>query len=214
MSFEWDNENSFVFLLEDGSPWGYLIQPALPPTGWNEEGYVFAQVAVNDFSASCFDRETGEPKNMEYCDPLMGDRVERRGRLEQSAQAVILDMLRSLYFFQESDERLPIDEVLQVEQPAANLTIQSPLTVKGRARGYWYQEATFSISLQDRDYNTIAHTNAKAQGNWMTEDFVPFEATLEFDAPDGKRGYLLFEKANPSGLPENERQYRLPVIFE
>ena len=54
----------------------------------------------------------------------------------------------------------------------------------------------------------------------MTEDFVPFSATLEFTSPYPgkgqdfmKRGSLILKKDNPSGLPENDDALEIPIQF-
>ncbi|MCB9289406.1 MAG: hypothetical protein H6560_18995 [Lewinellaceae bacterium] len=110
-------------------------------------------------------------------------------------------------------EKERIGNLLKVEKPLPNQNVASPLGIEGRARGYWFFEGSFPVTLLDKDYKTLATGNAEAQGNWMTEDFVPFRLTLEFESPGDERGYLRFEKANPSGLPENDREFRFPVIF-
>lgn len=91
--------------------------------------------------------------------------------------------------------------------------VRSPLTVRGEAVGTWFFEASFPIRLIDRNGHEIAVTPAQAQGEWMTTDFVPFEATLTFDAPEEGGGYLILEKDNPSGLPEHAADYRFPISF-
>ena len=40
-----------------------------------------------------------------------------------------------------------------------------------------------------------------------------FEAVFEFSAPAANRGNLILEKDNPSGLPANADQLRVPIIF-
>ena len=47
----------------------------------------------------------------------------------------------------------------------------------------------------------------------MTENFVPFRTELEFRTPTTERGTLVLEKDNPSGLPENSDELRIPVRF-
>lgn len=106
-----------------------------------------------------------------------------------------------------------LDNLIRVTQPTPNSEVSSPLAIEGSARGYWYFEADFPVRLEDYRGNVLARGVASAQGKWMTEDFVPFTAELRFDAPDDERGYLVFERANPSGLPENDRAFRLPVLF-
>ena len=59
--------------------------------------------------------------------------------------------------------------------------------------------------VQDTDGNVIAQGHAEAQSNWMTEDFVPYIATLTFVVPAGVTdGVLYLRKDNPSGLPAND----------
>lgn len=92
--------------------------------------------------------------------------------------------------------------------------VQSPLTVTGRARGNWYFEADFPVKLLDANGSILAQAPAQAQGNWMTTEYVPFSATLNFSKPSGSTGTLVLEKNNPSGLPENADELRIPVKFQ
>lgn len=47
----------------------------------------------------------------------------------------------------------------------------------------------------------------------MTEDFVPFMVSLAFDAPSTATGTLVLKRDNPSGLPQNDDEVRVPVRF-
>ncbi|MDP3995974.1 MAG: Gmad2 immunoglobulin-like domain-containing protein [bacterium] len=105
-------------------------------------------------------------------------------------------------------------DLIKVENLKPNQTITSPLIIKGEARGYWFFEASFPVKLLDDKENLIALQVATAQSEWMTEDFVPFEAVVEFEAPVAGKGILVFEKDNPSGLPENADELRIPVSFD
>ncbi len=101
-----------------------------------------------------------------------------------------------------------------VTSPQANSSITSPLTITGEAVGNWYFEASFPIKLVDEDGNILASTIATAQGDWMTTDLVPFEATMVFNTTGPLDAELLFEKDNPSGLPENAGEYSVPVNIQ
>ena len=112
-----------------------------------------------------------------------------------------------------------IPDLILIESPAPESKIISPLEIKGEARGTWYFEASFPIILTDWDGKIIAQGHATAQDSWMTEDFVPFMATLNFENPSweadfSKRGSLIFKKDNPSGLPEFNNAYEMTVWFE
>lgn len=107
----------------------------------------------------------------------------------------------------------PKEDLIRIFSHLPNTEIQSPLLIKGEARGTWFFEASFPIHLYDADGKEIAVAIAQAKDNWMTEDFIPFEATLTFQAPKTSGGTLVFEKDNPSGLPENSDELRVPVRF-
>lgn len=209
----YDPEESYVLQLESGAVWAYLIHPAQTPANWSDEGYLFAQIAVDDFQAQCYAAENGEPIPMRRCNPMKGDRVERRGKLRQPDRQIIEQTLAALSFFSPSEEKTPISDLIQVETPLPNQDIRSPLTIRGKARGQWYFEGDFPVRLMDKNGKKLATGIARANGQWMTRDFVPFELSLEFDAPETERGYLLFEKSNASGKPEHDRHFRLPVLF-
>jgi len=107
----------------------------------------------------------------------------------------------------------PKENLILVETPKANEMISSPLIVGGKARGFWFFEATFPIKLFDENGELLASAIAQAQSDWMTEDFVPFSAELKFGHPKTERGTLVLEKDNPSGLPESADELRIPVMF-
>jgi len=97
--------------------------------------------------------------------------------------------------------------------------VSSPLTITGEARGYWFFEASFPVILTDWDGRIIAQHYATADGEWMTEEFVPFETTIEFETPESwggpvNRGTLILKRDNPSGLPEHDAALEIPVVFE
>lgn len=105
-------------------------------------------------------------------------------------------------------------DLIEVTGPANNAQITSPLTLTGRARGPWYFEASFPIELQDNNGAVITMVTAQAQGDWMTDNWVPFTASLTFPAqPAGSLGKIVFKRDNPSGLPENDMAVVVPVQF-
>jgi len=212
LQFGVKKEESSLFRLENGTEWAYYLRPLSPPMSWSKYGFIFAQIGVNNFTATCYDEQSGAEKPTENCDPMAGDQLVRAGEVKEREAKIIHHLLSSIQIGQ-MESQTPIRELIRVEKPLPNLDIESPYTIQGKAVGYWYNEGSFPVRLYDADENLLAEAVAKAQGNWMTEDFVTFEATLEFDAPDDERGTMVFERANPSGLPENSRQYSIPVIF-
>lgn len=109
------------------------------------------------------------------------------------------------------------DPMIVVDAPKPGAEISSPLKVTGKARGTWYFEASFPVQLTDASGKVIATVPAQAKGDWMTTEFVPFEATLTFSSlgvADGSKGTLILRKDNPSGLPEHDDSREIPVVFK
>lgn len=111
------------------------------------------------------------------------------------------------------------DEIV-LDNPPAGSYITSPLRITGEARGMWFFEADFTVLLVDWDGRIVAEHYVTADDDWMSEDFVPFSGELEFTSPYQpgdpdfmKRGTLILQKANPSGLPENDDALEIPVYF-
>ena len=104
-----------------------------------------------------------------------------------------------------------LDVVL--ENPKPNQEIASPLFIRGKARGTWYFEASFPAEILDNNGFLLGIVPVQALGDWMTENFVPFEATIPFSAPSTKNGVLVLIKDNPSGLSENDKEIKIPIVF-
>jgi hypothetical protein len=115
----------------------------------------------------------------------------------------------------------PKEDLIQVENLQANEVITSPLTINGKARGFWFFEASFPVKLYDENGELLATAIAQAKidqndqesAGWMTEDFVEFSAELNFELSKITKGTLVLEKDNPSGLPQNADELRIPVMF-
>lgn len=116
-------------------------------------------------------------------------------------------------FREDIGNELEKDNLIRVSNPRPNAIVTSPLTIRGMARGNWFFEANFPVKLYDGNGVELAWDIAQAQSDWMTTEFVPFEATLSFTMPTTTTGTLLLDKDNPSGLPENEDALRIPVQF-
>lgn len=103
-----------------------------------------------------------------------------------------------------------------VNTPIRGATITTPLMVTGSARGTWYFEGSFPIALADSNGNIIGSGQGVAQGDWMTNDFVPFTATIDFTLPTDtphQNGTLILKQDNPSGLPQHEDTLEIPIIL-
>lgn len=139
---------------------------------------------------------------------------------------VIVVVLIALRFLPENSQPAPVTnngnaaevaDRIVVTSPKPNETISNPLVITGEARGTWFFEASFPVVLyaENGPETGIGGTIATADGDWMTEDFVPFTATLNYSGTDiSGPGTLVLMRDNPSGLPENDAELRIPVIIE
>ncbi len=113
---------------------------------------------------------------------------------------------------------LPVSkaDLIRINSPRPNQIIQSPLTITGEARSPWFFESSFPVVLTNWDGLIIAQGIATAKSDWMTSEFVPFEAKLTFTVDKNtynNRGTLILRKDNPSGLPEHDNSLEIPVVF-
>jgi len=90
--------------------------------------------------------------------------------------------------------------------------VSSPIAIEGEAR-LWYFEASFPVRIEDGNGKLLGSRFAEAQGEWMTEEFVPFRAILPFSEPTSPTGTVILNKDNPSGLPEHDAEIRVLVRF-
>ncbi len=111
-------------------------------------------------------------------------------------------------------------DLVRLTQPVPLGLVESGIQISGSARGSWYFEGSFPIVLKNAAGDVLSQGIATAQSNWMTTEFVPFTATLEFTSPvpegiaaDVELGTLILQKDNPSGLPENDDRLEIPVRF-
>lgn len=202
--------DSKVYLLESGEAWAYFLRFKNPPGNWKKYGGIFVHFPVQNFEARCLD-SSGNQKLLENCDPMGEDEIRYSGNIDEEVKSQMMNILKS-FQFKVTDQK-PISDLIKIEKPLPSMDVSSPLAVKGKARGYWFFEASASIEIQNKDYNTLAKGHIQADEKWTTEDFVNFSGSIEFEAPDDERGYLVFYRANPSIKKENEREYRLPIIF-
>ncbi|MDA3802875.1 MAG: META domain-containing protein [Patescibacteria group bacterium] len=146
-----------------------------------------------------------------------------------------LDMVESFYIgedgnlflnLEDSEGVIEFQEKLVINQPEEGKQVSSPLEIKGEAIGTWFFEGSFVVILTDWDGKIIAEAPAQmtdTEETWMTEDLVSFTTTLEFENPVfedagvdhfSRRGILIFEKANPSGLLENTESIEKTISFK
>ena len=114
-------------------------------------------------------------------------------------------------FVEDIGNTLDKADLISIESPRPGEVISSPLTIVGQARGTWYFEASFPIVLRTLGGEVLVTGHAEALDEWMTNEFVPFKAVLEFGSIAEKDLILELKKDNPSGLPEHDDSVWIPV---
>lgn len=106
------------------------------------------------------------------------------------------------------------NDLIVVELPFPGAVTGKEFSVIGKARGFWFFEASFPIQVLDKYGKVLAQGIAQAQGEWMTEDFVPFKADIKIPESYIGTATLILHKDNPSGLPENDASISFPIVIE
>lgn len=101
-----------------------------------------------------------------------------------------------------------------VSSPLKGDSVGSPLTVTGIVPPGWMFEGSFGVKLFTDSDVLVTQTAAeeKIPGSWQSGEPIEFTARLTYTT-DAESGYILLEKANPSGLTENEGFHKLPILF-
>src|SRR3989338_3119651 len=79
-------------------------------------------------------------------------------------------------------------DLIRLNNPEPGQLVKSPLVVTGEARGTWYFEASFPVMIYDANGVELGVIPAQASGDWMTTEYVPFTAVLEFKKPTTETG--------------------------
>jgi hypothetical protein len=105
-------------------------------------------------------------------------------------------------------------DLIVVELPFPGAVTGKEFSVIGEARGTWFFEASFPVEVLDKDGKHLTTGIAQAQSEWMTEDFVPFQAELKVPESYIGKATLVLHKDNPSGLAEHEASISFPITIE
>jgi hypothetical protein len=108
------------------------------------------------------------------------------------------------------------DKHVEVGAPLADELVSSPARVAGNVTGGgWFFEASFPVKVVDADGTVLGQGQAQATPPeaWTSTGTVPFAATIAFTNPHSATGTVVLSKDNPSGLPQNDMSFKIPVRF-
>jgi hypothetical protein len=106
------------------------------------------------------------------------------------------------------------DDFILVESPLPGSVTGKEFLIVGEARGNWYFEASFPVTILDNDGKELVKTFATAQSEWMTTNFVNYRADIKVPEDYIGPATVVLHRDNPSGLPENDASISFPIIIE
>lgn len=102
---------------------------------------------------------------------------------------------------------------IQINSPKANEEVLSPLKITGTVKGDgWvgFEGQVGTVKLLDSRGTELATGTLTATTEWTTLP-TNFETNLNFQSVFAQNGTLVFRNENPSGLPEKNKEFVLPV---
>jgi len=105
-------------------------------------------------------------------------------------------------------------EEVVIDMPQIAQIVTSPMTIKGKALNTWFFEANIVIELRDENGKVLAQKGYLTPDDWMTPGYKTIDTTLSFKAPSTDYGELVIHNDNPSGLPQNDKEFKVPVRFK
>ncbi len=118
----------------------------------------------------------------------------------------------TVVFTENIGNELEKSNLIVAESPRPNAIVGNTIKLNGQARGPWYFEASFPVTVVDMQRNVLTSAIAQAQGDWMTENFVPFSSTVTIPSSFSGEAILILHKDNPSGDPTRDDQLEIPIF--
>ncbi|KND50325.1 MAG: hypothetical protein AB198_01980 [Parcubacteria bacterium C7867-003] len=100
-----------------------------------------------------------------------------------------------------------------VDMPFPGAVTGKEFEVRGKAAG-WYFEASFPVTVLDKDGKILFQGPATAQGDWMTAEFVPFKVTVKIPQTYIGPATLVLQNDNPSDMRELDQSISFPITIE
>jgi hypothetical protein len=177
----------------------------------------FGQLMLRYQSESALSGEliTHYVRSLPFSDEQIADISVSTYGEQSSAYATEVDIiLSSLTFTEVGSATGTPAERLTVTSPATGETVASPIMLVGEAPGDWFFEADAPVVVVNWDGLIIGESFVTAEDEWMTENLVPFSGTVEYEHTTdtySATGTVIFQRANPSGLPEYDAAVEVPV---
>lgn len=153
---------------------------------------------------------------MYYKNTLLNNKNVKKEILILIILVIIIVVLAGVLLLgQKKGETLPPETKsgIEVFLPKLNEDIFTPLEIIGTVNGNgWvgFEGQVGTVKLLDSESKELATGILEATTEW-TQLPVRFKTTLNFISLNMDAGTLVFNNENPSGLPQNNREFVLPV---
>lgn len=200
------------YVLQTGRPWATKAMFDVFPTSWNEAGFLFARLNIEE-EEMIYMRGDTEIAQHEF-DPFTGDHIERTGFVDTNMRTVQKNVLQSFRFLDDQNPEEPMKEkTIEVYTPKDGVIAESPLLVRGRTKDGWYYEDDFTVRLTTVRNDVVTEASVVPQGSVDAQGMIPFEVSLVFDAPAATSGVLTIGNLNNSESTQKEALVTIPIVF-
>lgn len=120
---------------------------------------------------------------------------------------------------QSNEEKISIEKNFWDNEVGINWNIivnreNNEIVITWEATWDWYFEWQFNVELLDNNWNSISESQVMAEWEWMSEDYVPFNSTINYEDLNTTGIQVVFHKANPSWLPANDFSKTININLE
>ncbi|MCK9344883.1 MAG: Gmad2 immunoglobulin-like domain-containing protein [Candidatus Pacebacteria bacterium] len=105
-------------------------------------------------------------------------------------------------------------DLIKVSSPLPGASVKKSFSISGEARGTYFFEASFPVTILGAGDEVLVQTYATAKGDWMTENLVPFSVDITLPGAYSGPAKIILKKDNPSGLPEHDASTSFDIVVE
>jgi hypothetical protein len=103
---------------------------------------------------------------------------------------------------------------IKVSIPTSGSLVKNEMTVEGVAKTSWFAQGIASGDVRNEKDEKVGAFTVRTQSTIKDNSFVTFTGTVLYTNPDTKTGYIVFNKANPTGDTSKNVSLWVPIRFQ
>jgi hypothetical protein len=131
----------------------------------------------------------------------------------RNQKSIVVEIPVQTPLVEEATTTKDISHLIQVATPTPVMLVTNPMEISGKARGFWFFEASFPAKIVDANGTELAAFSIETTDDWMTEEFVNFSVTVPFATSTTATGTLILHNSNPSGEAKYDEELLIPIQF-